>query len=182
MIFRDGERLLEIGGGFDESEDQTRCDMPFDMAVEEPDPGIIGTEAEDDVAVWIYQDGISPHGDGRDGFVVDVRSCVRFTAHNGLEYMAVEMERVFTRIVIVEDYFNDLAFFEDKRICGFAIDGCVGGCDVGGKGSEQSGDFGADVGDVVEEGVVCAIAEIVHRDGEFDGVGRVLEKGHFVDG
>ena len=59
--------------------------MPFNVAVEEPDPGIIRPEAEDDVAVRVDHDGVSPHGDGRDGFVVDIWSRVRFTAYNGLE-------------------------------------------------------------------------------------------------
>ena len=89
---------------------------------------------------------------------------------------------MFTRVVIVQDDFDDLALFEDERVCGFAVDGCVRGCDVGGKSGEQGGDFGGDVGDVVEEGVVGAVAEVFHRDRDFDGVGRVFKEGHFVRG
>ena len=37
MVLRDGEGVLEGGGGFDHRGDEAGGDVPFDVAVEEPD-------------------------------------------------------------------------------------------------------------------------------------------------
>lgn len=54
-----------------ESHDQTGIDMPLDVAVEQPDTCITGTEAEHEIAVWSNQDCITTHryGGERDSAV-----------------------------------------------------------------------------------------------------------------
>ena len=37
MVLGDGEALLQLERGLDEGGDETRVDVPFDVAVEEPD-------------------------------------------------------------------------------------------------------------------------------------------------
>lgn len=65
--------------------------MPLDVAVEEPHARIIGAEAQDDVAVWIDEDGVAAHGGGGEGGVVVwiVEACFFFAAVDELEGVAV---------------------------------------------------------------------------------------------
>ena len=156
--------------------------MPFDVAVEEPDAGVVGAEAQNDVSVRVDHDRVAPHGDRGKSFVVDIYPGFRCAADDGLERVSVKMERVFARVGVVQDDFDDLAFVEDERVGRFSVDGCIGGRGAGGEGGEQGWDLGADVSDVVKPGVVGAVAEIVHGDLEFNGMCWVFEEGLFVDG
>jgi hypothetical protein len=76
--------------------------LPFDVAVEEPDTGVIGAETQDDVPVWADEDGVAPHGCVGWGCVIGVcgvvESCVVVAAGNDLEGVAVEVEGVSTRM------------------------------------------------------------------------------------
>lgn len=72
------------------------------------------------------------------------------------------MERVFSGVVVVEDDFYDLVLRQHEGVGVVAVDEGVGCVGAGGEGGVESGDFGRDVGDVVEEGVVCAVVEVVH--------------------
>jgi hypothetical protein len=36
-------------------------DLPFNVAMEEPNARVVGAEAEDSVAVWSHEDSVSPH-------------------------------------------------------------------------------------------------------------------------
>ena len=131
--------------------------MPLDMAVEEPDTGVVGAEAEDDVAVRVYHEGVATHGDGGKGLVHDVVAGVRGRADDGLEVVAVQVEGVFAWVVVVEDDFDGLVFGEDEGVGVGAVDvGDVCGCG-GCEGGVEGWDFGGDVGGIVEEGTggVC---------------------------
>lgn len=89
--------------------------MPFDVAVgnglvrgrfkkeergyvpmEQPDTGVVGAEAQDNVAVGAHEDGITAHGGGgwRGGVVWVVGAGFIFTAGYHLEGVAMEMEGV----------------------------------------------------------------------------------------
>ncbi len=63
MVGGDGEGGLEVCGGFDHGGDEAGGDVPFDVAVEEPDAGVVCSKSQDDVAVWRGHKGISFHGD-----------------------------------------------------------------------------------------------------------------------
>lgn len=72
--------------------------------------------------------------------------------------MAVEMERVFARIVVVYDYLSNLALCKDKRVGICSVDLGVGCHITASQSRVQRRDFGSHVGDIVEEGT--AINEI----------------------
>jgi hypothetical protein len=81
-----------------------------------------------------------------------VEACVVVATGYDLERVAVEMEGVFSRVVIVEDDFYDFVLCEDEGVCVAAVDGGVGCVGAGGEDGVEGGDFGADVGYIVEEG------------------------------
>ena len=126
--------------------------MPFYVAVKEPDARVVGAEAQYDVAVGVHHEGVAAHGDGGEGFVADVVAGEFVRAGDGLEGVAVEVEGVFAGVFVVEDDVDDLVFGEDEGVGVGAVDGGVGGGGAGAHYCEEGGDFGADVGYVVEEG------------------------------
>ena len=182
VVAWDSDGLLEDIGGFDHGGDEARGDVPFDMAVEEPDARVIGAETDDEVAVGADHEGVAAHGDGGECLVADVVSRFFLGADDGLEVVAVEVEGVFAWVVVVEDDLDDLVLLEDEGVGVGGVDGGVEGGGAGGEGGVEGGHFGADVGDVVEEGVVGAVAEVVHRDVEVEGVVDVVPERLFVVG
>jgi hypothetical protein len=92
---------------------------------------------------------------------------------------------MFSRVVVVQDDFDDLVVREDLGMGVGAVDGGVRGEVPGTEDGVERGDFWADVGYVGEEGVVLwrklavrswggkggtygTVTEIIHLDGEFD--------------
>lgn len=148
----DLEGLLEGGGGFDHGGDEAGRDVPFDVAVEEPDARVIGAEAQDYVAVWADHEGIAAHGDGGESAVAGVGAGGVVGADEGLEGVAVEVEGVFAGVGVVEDDVDDLVFGEDEGVGVYAVDGGVVGGGAGGEGGVEGWDFGLHVGYIVEEG------------------------------
>lgn len=92
------------------------------------------------------------------------------------------MERVATGVEVVDDNLDDFILLQDKGVCVFAVYSWVVGLFAGAKGSVESGNLGVCVGDIVEEGVVGAVAEIIHDDVEFDGAVGLGEEFHAVVG
>jgi len=68
-------------------------------------------------------------------------------------------------IVVVQDYLNDFVVGKDEGVGVRAVDDGVGAVVAGGESGVERGYFGADVGDAVDEGVVGAVAEVVHHPG-----------------
>lgn len=130
--------------------------MPLDVAVEEPHAWVVGAEAQDDVALGSDEDGVAAHGRGREGGVIGsiVESCFFGAAVDRLEDVAVQVERVLSWVVIVEDDFDDLVMAEDELVRVRAVDCGVGCIRAGGKDGVEGWDFRTDVGLVVEEGAV----------------------------
>ena len=182
VIARDTDGFLQDIGGFNHGGDQARGNVPFDMAVEEPDARVVGAETNDEVAVGSDHEGVAAHGDGGEGLVADVVAGFLLGADDGLEVVAVEVEGVLARVVVVEDDFDDLVLLEDEGVGVGGVDGGVEGGGAGRQGGVEGGHFGADVGDVVEEGVVGAVAEVVHCDVEVEGVVDSVPEGLFVSG
>ena len=90
--------------------------MPFDVAVEQPDTWVVCSEPQDHVAVWSDHEGVAAHWYLREGLVVDISTSLFGRADDCLESVAVEMEGMFTRVVIVEDNLDDLVLFEYEGI------------------------------------------------------------------
>ena len=72
--------------------------------------------------------------------------------------MAVEMERVPARVVVVEYYFYNVIVFENVRIGIDAVDGGVFGEFACGESSVEGWDLGADIGYLVEERATKAVS------------------------
>lgn len=65
--------------------------------------------------------------------------------------MSVQMERMFAGVIVVEDYLDNLVFFENVSVNVGSVDGSVGGRGPSGKSSVKRWDFGPYVGNIVEE-------------------------------
>ena len=122
MGLRDSEGFLQGEWGFDHCCDEARGDMPFDVAVKEPDAWVIGAEAQDDVAVGPDHEGVATHGNGGEGLVADVVTCIVGGAGNGLEVVPMQVEGVLACVLVVEDDVDDVAFGEDEGVSVGTVD------------------------------------------------------------
>lgn len=147
---------------------------------------VVGLEAHDNVAVGVDDEGITAHGSIRELLIRDLGvrpdTGLFFRAEDSLEGMSVEMEGVAARVEVVDDKLDDLVLLEDNRVGVAAVDGGVGGIFAGVEDRVQRGNLGAGVGDVVEEGVVLAVAKVVHHDIEGHLVVGLSEEIHLVVG
>ena len=127
-------------------------------------------------------EGVSSHGCGGKGLIADVVASVVVAARYGLESVAVEMEGVFAGVVVVDDDIDNVVLFQDEGVCVGAVD--VGVCcrRSGCESCVQGRYLGRYVGDVVKEGVISPVAEIVHRDCQRNSVVRLREKSDPVFG
>lgn len=101
--------------------------MPFDVAMEQPDTRVICSEPQDHVAVRSHHNGITAHWYLGEGFVVDIGTGLVGGPDDCLEGVAMEMEGMFTGVVIVEDNLDDLILFEYEGIGVGAVDFWVSG-------------------------------------------------------
>ena len=88
---------------------------------------VIGSETNDKIAHGPHHQDIPPHGYRCKGLVPNVLTSVFIRACNGLEIVAVEMERMLACVVVVEDDLYDVVVLEDIRVRVDAIDGGVAG-------------------------------------------------------
>lgn len=94
----------------------------------------------------------------------------------------MQMKRVLARVRIVHHDLHHLAPLEYERVRPLTVHGGVG-CELAAAERRvQGGHRGGLVGDVVEEGVVGAVAEVVHDDGECDFLVWAGEEGLVVVG
>lgn len=79
------------------------------------------------------------------------------------------MERMGTSIIRVENDLNGLHVFNDKRMGVFTVNDGVTGKVIGSRhGSEKSRNARRSISNVVEEGVVDTVQQVVHGDGKFN--------------
>lgn len=94
--------------------------------MEQPYSGVICPEAENEVAIGPDQDRVSSHGRRCPRRVSRIKVASLVVRAGGeLEVVAVKMERVFSRIVVVKDYLDDLASLKHKGIRVRAVYGDV---------------------------------------------------------
>lgn len=186
MVRRQGDLLLYPQRILDKRSQETGDDMPLNVAVEEPDTGVVGLESQNHVTIGPDDERIATHGLLGVGFDADALvlkgAGLLLGAVDGLEVVTVEMEGVAARVEVVEDNLDNLVLFEDKRVCVLTVDGRVDGVVTGREHAVEGGHLGLGVGDVVEEGIVFAVAEVVHDDVELDLVVRLGEQVHLVVG
>lgn len=99
---------------------------------------------------------------------------------NGLERVAVKMDGMAARVEVVDDNLDDFALLQDKGAGELSVDGGVV-CEIArGEGRVEGGHLGLSVGDVVEEGIVLSVAEIVHDDVELHDLVWLRQQLHLV--
>lgn len=64
---RDTLLFLELQWGFDHGDGQAGSDVPFHVAMQDPDARVIGPESHDGVAAGRNHHGVSLHGHGGKG-------------------------------------------------------------------------------------------------------------------
>lgn len=143
---------------------------------------IIRPEPKYDVAVRLDHKSIPPHRKLWKCLVVHIHPGFLLAPHDGLEPMPVQMERMLARIQTVKHNLHHLTLPQHERIRVAPVHTHIRRHFAGREGRVQSGHFRAGVGAIVEEGVVGAVAQVVHFHVESDGAGDVLKKGKAVVG
>jgi len=153
VVFRYLEGLLDVEGGFDQGGDETAINVPFDVAVEEPDTRVIGLEPEDKMAERIDHKSVSSHGHPWRLSSVGriVRASVWIGTHYGLEYVTVKMKGMFPGVMAIEDDFDDIVLLEDERVGATTVDGDIVCGLTGGHEGIEGGNLWTDIGGIVEE-------------------------------
>jgi len=90
--------------------------------------------------------------------------CISLAAVDDLEIVPVQMERVLPGVVVVDHDLDDRHVGENVGVCVDSVHCWIGGEFTCAEDGVQCGDFGVHIGDVVEEGVVGAVAEVGHVD------------------
>jgi hypothetical protein len=145
---------------------------------------IVGPEAHDDITVWPHHKGISSH---RHLYKVALREILIgkgtglfLRAMDGLECVTVKMDGMTARVEVVDDDLDNFALLQDKGAGELSVDGGVVREIACGESCVESGHFGLSVGDVVEEGVVLSITEIVHDDVQLHDLVWLRQQLHLV--
>ena len=132
-------------------------------------PGIVSLEPNNEVSFWIGHHGVSPHRDSREVSHSDI-ACVVVTgtvgaAGDDLEIVTVQMERMLSRVVVVQDNVHNLIFVKDESIGVRAINAYIGSICSSGKDGIQSWNLWSDVRDIVKERAECSCqsAEVNER-------------------
>lgn len=185
VVGRDGKGLLQLQRRLDKGGDESRDDVPFDVAVEEPDAGVVGFESQNHVAVGVDEKGVAPHG--HLGKRLSCAAAAVFPgagrlvgAKDGLEIVAVQVEWVAALIEVVDDNLDNVVSSQDKGMRVLPVHGGVSGLVARAERGVERGDLGRLVGDVVEEGIVDSVAEVVHDDIERHGLVGLGQEFHAV--
>ena len=113
--------------------------MPVNVAMEEPNARVIRHEADYEVALRGKDKSVPPRRGVGECFVIRagvrnriaVQVVVEMRAIGGgavdeLEVVAVQVERMGSGVLVVEDDLNNVVVGQDSRVSKFTIDGIVG--------------------------------------------------------
>ncbi len=96
---------------------QTHDDVPFDMAMKEPDTGIVCLEADDCITVRVHCKRVAFHWHrGEVSALAGVLSFATGGSLNYLELMPMQVERVDSSIQVVDCDLNDVSSVYNERI------------------------------------------------------------------
>ena len=93
-----------------------------------------------------------------------------------LEIMPVQMEWMLPCVVVVDDNLDNLLVGQDEGVCIDSVYSWVCSEVTCAKGSVERGNFRVHISDIVEEGVVGTVGEIVHGNIQAYGVIRAREQ------
>lgn len=160
--------------------------MPVDVAVEEPDTGIVGNKADDEIALGGEHESISSRRGGResrvvvgivrDGVAVQIvveGGAVRRRPIDNLEVVPVEMEGVRAGIAVIENNLDDVVMLQDDGMREVAVDLRIGRHVAGRQHGEQGRYLGRGIGDIIQEGIAVPVQQVPHIHRYVDLVVRV---------
>lgn len=136
--------------------------MPLDVAMEQPNTGVVGLEADNSIATSVDSDGVSLGRDsGEVSSVASVNSLVACWSFTDLELMTVQMKRVDCGVKVVYHDLHNVPFVDNERIYG-TVNIRIGVRAPSGNRSEQGWHLLGDIGNVVEIGSkfesVCGVS------------------------
>lgn len=147
---------------------------------------VVCSEPQNDVSIRPNDEGIATHRRSREIRLRNIGIGERATVFGGavqrLEIVAVQVEGVTAWIEVVDNDLDDFVALEHKWVGICAVYLCVCRRVTSREDGVESRHLGSLVGDIVEEGIVCAVAEVVHDDIELDGLGGFWEQGLLVVG
>jgi len=119
-------QIAQAVRGLDNGGSETHLDVPLDVAMEEPDAGVGGIEADDGMRVWHDGHGVAARR-GAGVAAVRARPVARAAGRTGqdLEVMTVQVERVRCGIDVIDDDLDDIAVIDDEGV-DLAVDIWVG--------------------------------------------------------
>lgn len=121
------------------------------MTVEKPDARIVGLEPQYDVAVWMNEKSVTPHGFRWESLISNVRAGLFLRANHCLERVAMQMEGMLAGIIIVQNDLDNLILTQDKSIRVTAVDDGIGGVVPSGQHGVERRDLWLDVRHIIEE-------------------------------
>lgn len=144
----------------DKRHDQSRIHVPLNMAMKHPDTRVVRPEPHHKMSIWPDKNDVSAHGyfgqhhrSVGEGFRVEIARLF-LTTEDSLEHVAVQVERMFPWVLIVEYNFDDAIVLEDEGVRVGSIDAGIACEFASTKSCVESGDFRGDIGDTTEEGIV----------------------------
>lgn len=100
-------------------------------------PRVVSLEPNNKVSFRVNHHSISSHRDSRElchsGVACVEVTCTVGAARDDLEIMTVQMERVLSRVIIVQDNVHNLIFVKDVSVGVRAINACIGSICASGK-------------------------------------------------
>jgi hypothetical protein len=126
--------------------------IPFNMAVEKPNAGVVRYIAEYNVSRWLDKNCIPTHRSLGESDIVGVDTSVFVGSSNKLKVVAMQMERMLSRIEIVDNDLNNLILLQNVRVCIDSVDSWVRGVVAGSHDSVKGWNHRCHVGNTVEEG------------------------------
>lgn len=100
-------------------------------------PRIVSLEPNNKVSFWVNHQSVSSHRNsrvlGHSGVACVEVTCTVCTAGDDLEIVTVQMERMLSRVVIVQDNVHNLILVKDESVGVRAINARIGSICASGK-------------------------------------------------
>ncbi|KAH3669046.1 hypothetical protein OGAPHI_001642 [Ogataea philodendri] len=169
LVGLDSKRILNEHHG------KTLDQVPFNMAMEEPDTWVVSLESDHKVGLRLHVQDVSLHWIFRNIVrsrlvVTDWRSFVAvvWTSFNDLEHVTVQVERMLTCILVVEDNFHDFVFLQDNRVGVGSVNSSIRSIFTSRHDGSKSRNNWSNIGNSREEGIVNTVSKVVHDNVQSD--------------
>ena len=157
MVVREGHAHQVVGRLY-HGRRQSHLNVPLDVAVEQPDAWVGGTESQDDIGVRHDGDCVAHR---RVVLVVFIAAwpgaCSAVGTGEDLEVVAMEVEGVVGDIIVVDHDLDCVVVVDHKRVH-LAVDDRVATGVSGGGGAVEGRDLLVNVGEVVEARAILSVS------------------------